>query len=330
MKRVISMLTVLAVVIGLLGGCGSGEVTETAPTSQEAPTVQEATASPAAIDALDGKKIIFIGNSYTMNGYAVMHQNPTALAQVQRSNDQGFFYQLCKANGMDVSVTNWCFGGHDTTHTFGGPCTAGKDCIGQDHASYLVDRCFDYVVIQCYQERHYSGDLAAHLQPIVELFREANPDVKFLLLVPHMACERDYAWVKDIPVMKDAGFTVCNWGQMLQDICQGQVQVPGAALQYTRSSFVISKTEADGHHQNMLAGYITALMTYCAITGDSAVGQTYAFCDDSSINIKFDLQTHKLQKYVYNTDTNFVEIFRSPEDMLGLQQLVDQYLEAYN
>ena len=42
---------------------------------------------------------------------------------------------------------------------------------------------------------------------------------------------------------------------------------------------------------------------------------------------EFDFEKFKRERYVYEPFTNFVEVFESPEDMKGLQQLVDQYLE---
>lgn len=287
-------------------------------------------ASPTAKAALQGKKILFIGNSYTMNGFAVQHHNNTVLTQKERSFDHGFFYQLCKSNGMEVAVTNWCFGGHNVTHTFGGPCAAGKECNGKDHASYLTDRYFDYVAIQCYKEEGYTEDLEAYLRPITELFRKENPHVKFILLVPHMACERSYPWTQDIAAMQKAGFIICNWGQLVHDLCQGKVQIPGGTQTCTRSTFVVSVSEKDGHHENMLAGYLTALMVYSAITGDSAVGQTYDFCNDPNIDRRFCLTVHRRMKYIYDPRTNFVDIFRSSADMQGLQQLTDQYIAKFN
>ena len=69
-------------------------------------------------------------------------------------------------------------------------------------------------------------------------------------------------------------------------------------------------------------------MIYCAITGDSAVGMPYDFCNDSSIDTRFNFEAYKADKYVYDTFTNFIEIFESNSDMAGLQQLVDQYIAA--
>ena len=145
-----------------------------------------------------------------------------------------------------------------------------------------------------------------------------------------MACEKNYLWTQDLPAMQQAGFTICNWGKMLHDICSGTVTVPHSQQKYDRLSFVVSVSKEDGYHENMLAGYLTALMTYCAITGDSAVGQSYHFCDDPSLDLHFCLDAHKQLKYTYFTNTNFPEIFRSPGDMLGLQELTDRYLAEFN
>ena len=77
----------------------------------------------------------------------------------------------------------------------------------------------------------------------------------------------------------------------------------------------------------MLSGYITTLMAYCAMTGESAIGQTYSFYNDTTLNSKFDAPGYA--DYYYNNgtnDTNFIIIFSSPSDMEGIQQLVDKYI----
>jgi len=314
-------------------------VTTEAPTEAPTETPTEPATEPADVETTEptqpvpsvpDKKVIFIGNSYTQNGMAVIWKNINVLSQDARSNDHGMFYQLCKENGMEVAVTNWCFGGHSLYHTFGGPCTQGGACKGVDHASYLTDREFDYVVIQCHKEAGYDGDLLKVLEPVMGLFRVANPNVKFLLLVPHMAYEKNDVYVNDLANLKGNGITICSWGSMVYDICSGKVQVPGAKQEHTRSSYVVSVSESDGYHENMLAGYLTALMTYCAITGESAVGQPYDFCNDPTIHPKFNIALHRRQYYTYDTNTNFDQIFASPEDIRGLQELVDVYLKLYN
>lgn len=87
------------------------------------------------------------------------------------------------------------------------------------------------------------------------------------------------------------------------------------------------KSATDGYHPNILTGYITALMTYCAITGKSAVGQDYAFCSDATIDTNYDFSRFIRFYYSYgNAVTNFPAVFDSESDMLGIQKLIDKYI----
>ena len=347
MKKLITLLLALTLLVSLTA-CGAStdapttepvQTTTAAPT--EATTLIETTAAPTepttagasdeAKAALDGKRVLFIGNSYTYWGSVVINKSKDILEQSKRSNDKGLFYQLCKENGMDVSVTNWVFGNHDLTDIMSHECLdSASSCVGKDHMAYFDNAAFDYVAIQLYVEDKYAGDLMAHLQPTLDFFQEANPDVKFLLLVPHMTYVKKYAWRDQIATVADAGITVVNWGSMLDDIVNGLVEVPGAKQQYFIGSFVISRSAKDGHHQNLLVGYLTALMVYSAITGDSAVGQPYGFADDPSIHPNFDMEAFQQEYYTHEPYTNFVDIYRSESDMLGLQQLTDLYLSKFN
>ena len=325
MKRILALVLALL----LLTGCGAAAQPST-PTAAET-TAPQATAEASNAGILEGKKIIFIGNSFTQSAYTVFDYGYERLTQDERVHDNGMFYQLCKANGVEVDVTSWCFGGHNIADTFAEACTAtAKSCTGENHPAYLTDPYYDYVAIQCYKEPLYDGDLKAYLEPVFDFFRQANPDVKFMLLVPHMAMEQEYAWIDQLEIMRDEGVLICNWGGMLHDIVKKKVTVPGAEQPYSRPTFVISVSQEDGYHQNILAGYLTALMTYCILTGDSAVGQPYDFCDNPKIDSRFDLEVYQSKKYIYEPYTNFVEVFRSEPDMLGLQQLVDQYIAKFN
>lgn len=317
MKKIISLLLAVLCVVSCLG-CAAEKPAETTEETKSA-------VSQAAIDALDGKKVLFVGNSYTYYGRCVLRVGTKPYEQAPRSNDQGFFYQLCKRMGAEVSVTNWTFGDHSLWETLGNQCSR-EECAGVDHLSYLTDRYFDYVVLQGYN-RTFDGDLNEYLKPFMDIFREANPNVKFLFAVPHMIYDQNYSWLPRLKDLDQNTITLCNWGRMVNDIVKGNVQVPGAEQQYFRPTFVVSVSEKDGHHQNLLAGYITAAMVYCTITGDSAVGLPYDFCDDPTIHPDFDLEAYKAEKYTYNQGTNFVEVFRSPADMNGLQQLIDQYVK---
>ena len=319
MKRIIALLLMLACIISCCG-CAAGD----APAQTEIPTTTEAKVSQAAMEKLDGKKILFVGNSYTYYAHAVLRASGSELTQEKRENDRGYFYQLCKTQGAEVSVTNWTFGDHALWESLGHSCTR-EACFGVDHLSYLTDRYFDYVVLQPYTS-DFDGDVNAYLQPMMDVFREVNPNVQFILAVPHMAYHRNYNWIKRLPEIDRSKITVCNWGKMLADILAGTVQVPNATQQYFNGTFIVSVSEKDGHHQNLLAGYITSLMVYCAITGDRAVGLPYDFCGDTTIHPEFDMEAYKAAKYIVEPFTNFIDVFRSPADMEGLQQLVDRYI----
>ena len=331
MKRPFALLLCLCILTSLVA-CGTSEPAQTTAAPETTATEATAATEPWATgkEALQGKKVIFIGNSYTFCGQNVMTIQNDVLGQKARSNDQGFFYQLCKANGIDVAVTNWSFGNHSITNFFEGECKAERECKGEFHEYYLQDAYFDYVVLQCNAEKTYNGDFLALLKPTMDFFRKANPNVKFIMHVPHQAYVQNFPWTGDLQELTDAGIRIANWGQLCYDVVDGTAQVPGATQAYTYNSFVINWSETDGFHQNILAGYLTSLMVYCAITGESAVGQPWEFTNDSSLNKAFGWEKKKAEHYSYNPDTNFVEIFQSEADMHGLQQLADQYLNKYN
>lgn len=274
-------------------------------------------------NSLQGKKILFIGNSYTFYGNTVIHKGYTVLTRERRDNDPGYFHQLCKANGIAVSVTNWTFGSHNLTDFFReGGCDAHRDCHGHRHQDYLEDGVFDFVCLQPWREPEYQGDLLAHLRPAMEFFRSRNPKVQILLLIPHMIHEKHESWLADVAQLAGSGITVCDWGRLLYDLSEGKVTVPGG-LPLCRSSFVNS---LDNHHENPLAGYLTTLFVYCAITGEPALGQPYSFCFDPALHKKFDLQAFRDANYPNGGKTNFIEVFHSEPTIRGLQALVDTYL----
>lgn len=330
-KRIAALLVAIACLLGCLG-CGRKEVpgsTEDKRTTEPTSTTgtHEATnptVSQAAMEKLDGKKVLIVGNSLCFYGHAVLRDGTDVLTQEQRNHDRGYFYQLCKSQGAEVSVTDWAYGDHSLFETLGNSCTRNT-CLGVDHLSYLTDRYYDYVVFTPYEKDH-DVNMQEYLQPMMDIFLAVNPNVQFILAVPHMAYTHNFAWAPRLPEIDRSKLTVCNWGKMVTDIMDGTVQVPNAKQQYIKNSFVVSVSEKDGFHQNVLSGYITALMLYCAITGDSAVGLPYDFCSDASIDTRFNFTVYKKDKYIYDTFTNFIEIFESPADMDGLQQLVDRYI----
>ena len=276
---------------------------------------------------LNGKKFLIIGNSHTYYGRTVTPKKITDLTQESRSNDHGYLYEMCRRHGADVSVTNWTFGSHSLRDYVGDPCAAGRPCEGENHLGYLTDRNFDYVVVQA--NGNDTGEIIeVNAKKLLDIFRAANPNVQMFYLVHHRFYMIDnksaIAATKNVEKM---GYTVVDWGNLVHDVYNGFVKVEGAALEHNKNSYVISKSPKDGFHPSLLSGYITCQMLYCALTGESAVGQDYSFCGDASIHEQYDFDAFIGKYYTYeNATTNFKEIFASQADMLGLQKLMDKYL----
>ncbi len=277
---------------------------------------------------LTNKKVIFIGNSHTYFGGVVNEKKQTVHNIANRQNDQGTFYDIATANGaVNLNVTNWTYGGHSLDDIFSGYCDANRECKaegdtspGYDHFSDLTDKYYDYVVIQ--QGSTSATDLMYWLEFIQDLFREVNPNVKFFFIVQARAHNDNYTWLTDVKtIQSELGMTVIDWGDLVHDVYRGAVAVPGAQHIHNKESYVIAKTDTDGFHPSLLGGYVASLMTYCTITGESAVGQRTDLYSDSKINSFISLNYKK-------KDTNLKEILKSADDMAGLQVLIDQYIEA--
>ncbi len=338
MKRFLALLLTLAIALPLfsctpaLNPMTEGEeVTETqnteTPEKNNPTTANTNTDSPRQTS--DEKRAIFIGNSFTYYGKCVLPKPSTNQRQSQRDDDKGYFYQIAKQNGVNIDVTNWTYGGHSLADTIGGNCAAGKGCDGHDHAKDLTNRYYDYVM---FQERSQNiGNFMESVNQIISMFREANPNVKFFCLVPlrfyELGTDESTQYLNSLKTLESLGVTVVDWGKLIYDVYTKDTKVPGGKLTYDRHSFVISQSKTDGRHQNMLAGYITALMTWCAITGDSAVGQEYSFTGDPKVNSAFDFDQFRSSYYTYGgVATNFDQALKSKDEVTGFQKLIDQYL----
>lgn len=307
----------------------TGQATD--PTTQEPTTEKDPTPNDPEVISLDGKKIIFIGDSFVYYGQTVLEKATSYLKQSDRVNDKGYFYQLCKANGENVSVTNFTFGGHGLSSFCSGVCNAEKSCKGEDHFSYLIDRNYDYVVVSGQRQSTTTAEsFLGDIRFIMEMFQAANPNVKFVYLCSSGAHNVSVSptfpinILNNLKTIEEWGFTIVDWGKLVADVIKGETAVPGALQSYNKNSFAICRSSSDGYHPNQLSGYITTLMTYCAITGKSAVGQTYGFAETTWRTFS----EFKSKYYTYNgATTNYPEIFKSESDMKGLQTLIDQYLE---
>jgi len=289
-------------------------------------------------DLLDGKKILFVGCSYTYYGNTVIKKTNDVRSQEKRSDDQGYFYQLCKANGAEVSVTNWTYGDHALSDILSGKCATGRSCDGTDHLRDLTDRSFDYVVLQDLNQPQ-GRTVEQYVETIkgyAKLFTDVNPNVKILYAIHTGVYYHTYklqlpyySYYRQMPALKlleeEGIISVVDWGLPIADIIGGTASVPGSKQTYNGNSFVVANTEKDGYHPNMLTGYLISLSVYCTITGETAVGQPYAFCTDTTLDAAFSATKYRAAYYKYDKKTNFVDVLNSPEEMEALQKIFNRY-----
>ena len=338
MKRHLRKITALWLCASTLfcfvacGGEIPAETTQNEALTTEPETTMEETTEMEEIKknvSLDGKRVIFIGNSYVYYGRTVINKSSSVMTQAERENDKGFFYQLCKENGMEVNVTNWTFGGHGLADFFGAPCAhSSSACRGTRHEDELKNRYYDYVFVSPGGGTRQAITLAADFDYLIKFFKEANPDVKIVCLA-NLGCHGYSSFGTDLPdiynyypALAEKGVIMADWGGLVYRIMHGIWSVPGGTQTYGENSFIVK----DGFHPNMLAGYITTLMAYCAVTGESAVGQTYDFCNNVRVNAKFSFNNYIKNYYSDAIPTNFPDIFASEGDMRGIQELVDRYI----
>ncbi len=261
-----------------------------------------------AIRSIDGKTVMFIGNSFVYYGYCINKGS-------QGSADKGYFKQVCTANGENVTVLDYVWGGRNLDYIY---------------TNYLVDvasstlKKVDYVFIS--EAGENNSGLVSDINKIIKLFPSSH--TKFFYLCHSYTYQAGHSNIKNaFSTLQGKGIEIVNWGQLVYNVWKGTESVPGATKSYSKTTFIVNKN--DDYHQNMLSGYITAQMCYCALTGKSAVGQSYAFCTDTSINSKYDTASY-ISSYYNAGTTNFDDVFASASDMNGLQQLIDKYLKKYN
>ena len=262
MKKLMALLLAVCTALALFG-C------EAAPLPEE--STPETTVS-APKNVLDGKKIIFIGNSHTYHGNVVTQVYNSNPYQDKRSNNKGFFWILCQRQGCEVEVTNWTFSSHGLSSIFGNPCAVKGDCNGLNHEEYLTDPYFDYVVIQPGVGKSSEANVEADIRYIVEFFRKANPNVQFALLgnasvYGNNADGTIYPGITGhYKTLAEEGFIMADWGKLVNDLIREQVTPEGSSMPYFKNSFIVK----DGFHPNLLSGYLASAMLYCAITGEKA------------------------------------------------------------
>ena len=289
---------------------------------------------------IDGKKILIAGCSYSYYGGFVERTGGNQLEQDYRTTGEtGLFKRICELNGANVTVTDWTYGGHDLTDLFDGSCNADDtNCPERDHLADIKDRNYDIVILQDILTPGYTKaeDYVKNVGMAMTPFLEVNPDTEFYLLVHHRYYQQaNYAPLVDSVEMirEQLGVNVIDWGALVSDVTDGIAKVEGSTIEYNYHSFVVSNNKSDGYHQNLLAGYLTSIITYATLTGETTVGQPYEFIYDmTSKYLNIDKYISTYYKYddpgtpMNEAATNMKEIFYSDVDMLGLQKLADEYL----
>ena len=257
--------------------------------------------------SFDKKTVMFIGNSFVYYGYCVMEGK-------QGSLDKGYFYQICKANGETVRVYDYVWGGATLAGIY-------DEHLQSASAKKIIEKT-DVVFMS--EAGQNNGALVNDVVQIMELFPEKT---EFYYLNHAYTVSSTHTKITDsFDTLQNLGVGIVNWGELAVDVWTGKTPVPGGTLKYDKNSFVVNKL--DSHHQNMLSGYLTAQMSYCAYTLRSAQGQDHSICTNKGLNGAFDAESYE-EKYYKPDTTNLAKVFASDADMQGFKVLMDRYLDKY-
>ena len=282
---------------------------------------------------VNNKKAIFIGNSFIYWGGCVTFIKNHEINEPIRAagGDKGYFNEVCKANGINMDVYNYTYGGQNLDWIY-------ENKLKNKEKEFLDS--IDYVFIS--EAGQNQSTFTATVDKVASLFPKAE---EIIYLAHENTFSSNATHIIDaLPKLSQKGIKVVAWGDLVRDIYTGEIAVPGATLEYNKNSFVKNSTgimsdeaavvrtnnTGDSFHQNPLAGYITAQMCFSAITGSLCEGQKYDFCWDKTIAPQYDFDNFVKHQYNNGQTTNFVEIFNSESDMLGIQKLMDEYMNKYN
>lgn len=282
---------------------------------------------------MNNKKAIFIGNSFIFWGGCVTFIENHGINEPIRAagGDKGYFNEVCKANGINMDVYNYTYGAQNLEQIY-------ENVLKNKDKAFLDS--IDYVFIS--EAGQNESTFMATFDKVASLF----PNATEVVYLAHEYSFRTNAnhIIDALPKLANKGVKIVAWGDLVYDIYTGEIKVPDATMTYNKNSFIKNSTgqmpehaavtrtngEGDNFHQNPLAGYITAQMCFSAISGSLCEGQEYKFCWDKTIAPQYDFDNFVECQYNNGETTNFVEIFNSPADMLGIQKLMDKYMEKYN
>ena len=267
--------------------------------------------------SLDGKKVMFIGNSFIYYGGVVELGS-------QKKTDKGWFYDICKANGESTTVYDCTYGNHHLYDFTSSGCKSGSCHDGKDLLSGIDLKTIDFVFIS--ESGNNNSNFVRDVKNVIKRFPSST---KFIYL------SHSYSYIKNhtnitgkLGELQKLGVMVVEWGKLVDDVIDGRTKVSGATVKYTKNTFI--KNKGDTHHPNPLAGYIAAQMAYCAVTGKSAVGQMPDVYENGK-SVKYGqsvvgYSAFISKHYTSSTSSNFKTVMKSAADIKGLQKLMDTYL----
>ena len=271
---------------------------------------------PAGESSLDGKKIMFAGNSLTYYGEIVINDNGSP------TNKKGVFEKIAEFFGDKVTVTNFTYGsagftdGRDKASTDGIP-TSYKDyglyqLMLELHPNHYnnkngaaMDSFYDQDIV-VFQQR--GASISSSYDQVMQLAALFPEDTQFAVIITHYDTKNTSTSSALKKTLAD-GWKVIPAGDLVTDLWNGKIV--NTEFKYTKNDFVITK---DNVHPNYLTGYIKALMTYCTLTSRSAVGADYSFVNRST------------SYYASAAETQFEEVLASATEMLRIQELIDSYI----
>lgn len=271
----------------------------------------------AIFKSFDKKRIAFVGNSFTFYGKCV---NVNAFDGL----DDGYFYQLARSLGDDVTVTNFTWGGASFWHKGSGFAQRMLyEKMKELHPAYYnnpeglpVEDFYrqDAVVLQQSGDRIKETYEDARL--IMSLFA---PETVFGFYITTYDAFHDFEpSFEAAERIRDGGGVYIPLGHMVNDIIKGNAMVKDSEFEYNKNSFIVCK-EGDGFHPNTLTGYLTALTVYYAFTERDITDAAYDFA------CGLDKEKH----YTLG-ETNHGEILCSDKELRSLKEQVMLYCRRYN
>lgn len=269
----------------------------------------------------DGKKVAFVGNSMIYYCGVVVYGG-------QKSTDTGLFYQLCKQHGWNTTVYDFTWGGKQIYQRLGlDPSDPSLKTFGvEDKAiTSTVDYVFFCDATLADNEKYYNS--------YVELAKVFNkPGVKYYYLVAYYNCNSDPGSIAKVEQIinkfRVQGYDVelVRWGQLAQDLVQGTYKLQGSNYKYSKTTFQVTQNTGN-RHPNPLSGYMCVQTAFTQVTGLSAVGQDYSFCENALYGSDGKKKGYDgfYSNYYVDNSSNFRDIMKDSAEMRRLQAAIDIY-----